>query len=67
MVDNKTGGFFRMALRLMEIESGAAPCADLMHLITLMGRYYQIRDDYLNLTSDEVCMAKAKPGQCRLS
>ncbi|KAG2414582.1 hypothetical protein HFD88_003773 [Aspergillus terreus] len=53
MVDNKTGGFFRLALRVMEIESGATPCPDLTHLVTLMGRYYQIRDDYLNLTSDE--------------
>lgn len=55
MVDNKTGGLFRMALRVMEIESKTEPCPDLMHLITLMGRYYQIRDDYMNLTSDEVC------------
>ncbi|GKZ58786.1 hypothetical protein AnigIFM49718_004622 [Aspergillus niger] len=53
MVDNKTGGLFRMTLRLLEIESKAEPCPDLMQLITLMGRYYQIRDDYLNLTSDE--------------
>ncbi|XRM46857.1 hypothetical protein ABZX51_009883 [Aspergillus tubingensis] len=55
MVDNKTGGLFRMALRVMEIESKTEPCPDLMHLITLMGRYYQIRDDYMNLRSDEVC------------
>lgn len=54
MVDNKTGGFFRMALRLMEIESNTESCPDIMQLVTLMGRYYQIRDDYMNLTSDEV-------------
>jgi geranylgeranyl pyrophosphate synthase len=61
MVDNKTGGFFRMALRIMEIESGATPCPDLTHLVTLMGRYYQIRDDYLNLTSDEVRQTEPLP------
>ena len=54
MVDNKTGGFFRMALRLMEIESDAESCPDLIYLVTLIGRYYQIRDDYMNLTSEEV-------------
>jgi geranylgeranyl diphosphate synthase type 3 len=43
-----------MALRLMQVEARAEPCQDLSHLITLMGRYYQIRDDYLNLTSQEV-------------
>lgn len=61
MVDNKTGGFFRMALRIMELESGATPCPDLTHLVTLMGRYYQIRDDYLNLTSDEVRQTEPLP------
>lgn len=54
MVDNKTGGFFRMTLRLTQVEAKVEPCHDLSHLITLMGRYYQIRDDYLNLTSQEV-------------
>lgn len=54
MVDNKTGGFFRMALRLMEIESDAESCPDLIYFVTLIGRYYQIRDDYMNLTSEEV-------------
>ncbi|BCS00387.1 bifunctional terpene synthase/polyprenyl synthetase family protein [Aspergillus luchuensis] len=58
MVDNKTGGLFRMALRVMEIESKTESCPELMHLITLMGRYYQIRDDYMNLTSDEYTETK---------
>jgi geranylgeranyl pyrophosphate synthase len=54
MVDNKTGGFFRLVLRLLEIESESEPNPELMHLFTLLGRYYQIRDDYLNLASEEV-------------
>lgn len=54
MVDNKTGGFFRMALRLMEVKSKKQLGPELFQLITLVGRYYQIRDDYLNLASEEV-------------
>ncbi|KMU72787.1 geranylgeranyl pyrophosphate synthetase [Coccidioides immitis RMSCC 3703] len=54
MVDNKTGSFFRLATRLMV---AAAPSsfgsAELFQLVSLMGRYYQIRDDYQNLASDE--------------
>ncbi|KAE8372495.1 isoprenoid synthase domain-containing protein [Aspergillus bertholletiae] len=61
MIDNKTGGFFRLILRFMEIEANATPNEQLRHLITLLGRYYQIRDDYQNLASDEYT---AKKGFC---
>jgi geranylgeranyl diphosphate synthase type 3 len=63
MIDHKTGGFFRIAAQLMFAEAeagnpGAEPAVDLnrdlLDLITLLGRYYQIRDDYNNLVSDEV-------------
>ncbi|KAL4883150.1 isoprenoid synthase domain-containing protein [Aspergillus karnatakaensis] len=58
MVDNKTGGLFRMILRLMEAESPAPSTASLTSLLTLTGRYYQIRDDYLSLTSAEYTTKK---------
>ncbi|EIT82866.1 geranylgeranyl pyrophosphate [Aspergillus oryzae 100-8] len=61
MIDHKTGGFFRLMLRIMEIEANATPNDELRHLITLLGRYYQIRDDYQNLASDEYT---AKKGFC---
>ncbi|KAL2840668.1 isoprenoid synthase domain-containing protein [Aspergillus pseudoustus] len=61
MIDNKTGGFFRLILRLLEIETESEPDPVLMHLFTLLGRYYQIRDDYMNLASDEYT---AKKGFC---
>ncbi|KAL4784444.1 isoprenoid synthase domain-containing protein [Aspergillus varians] len=61
MVDNKTGGFFRLVLRLLEVESESKPIPELLHLFTLFGRYYQIRDDYLNLASKEYT---AKKGFC---
>ncbi|KAL3474597.1 isoprenoid synthase domain-containing protein [Aspergillus californicus] len=60
MVDNKTGGLFRLMLRLMEAESttSQAPTISLARLLTLTGRYYQIRDDYLNLTSADYTSKK---------
>ncbi|KAL3476555.1 isoprenoid synthase domain-containing protein [Aspergillus californicus] len=58
MVDNKTGGLFRLMLRLMTAESLISLPLDtsLSRLLTLTGRYYQIRDDYLNLTSEDASL-----------
>jgi polyprenyl synthetase len=54
MIDNKTGAFFRFATRLFESEASAPPNPKLLQLTSFLGRYYQIRDDYYNLISDEV-------------
>jgi geranylgeranyl pyrophosphate synthase len=58
MVDNKTGGLLRLMLQLMEAESPISlplnTSTSLLRLLTYTGRYYQIRDDYLNLTSADV-------------
>ena len=56
MIDNKTGGFFRLVMRLMIAEApSSVSCADkLSHFATVLGRFYQIRDDYQNLVSEEV-------------
>lgn len=58
MVDNKTAGFFRLVLRMMAAEASVPMSLEkeetLLHFITLLGRYYQIRDDYQNLVSEEV-------------
>jgi geranylgeranyl pyrophosphate synthase len=55
MVDNKTGGLFKLCARLMEGES-TIPTQTISSdsFITLLGRFFQIRDDYQNLMSDEV-------------
>ncbi|KAI9573177.1 isoprenoid synthase domain-containing protein [Boletus coccyginus] len=45
MVNNKTGGLFRVAVKLM--------MADYVPLVNLFGVYFQIRDDYMNLQSTE--------------
>lgn len=52
----ETGGLFRMASKLMTTRSESAVVmpADLDKLTMLLGRYFQIRDDYFNLTSHEV-------------
>lgn len=51
MVGNKTGGLFRLAIKLMQAES-AAPI-DCVPLVNLLGIVFQIQDDYRNLWSPE--------------
>ena len=49
MVGNKTGGLFRLVVKLMEAESPhRRQCGQ---LVDLMSRIFQIRDDYKNLYS----------------
>lgn len=67
MIDNKTGGFFRLVMRMMATEYSSSVTSDdkIAFSITLLGRYYQIRDDYQNLTSDEVCLQYIHPGSIK--
>lgn len=53
MVDSKTGGMFRMLLDLMRLESPSPCTADFTNLTKLLGRFFQIRDDYMNLKSGD--------------
>ncbi|KAL1849426.1 geranylgeranyl pyrophosphate synthetase [Diaporthe australafricana] len=57
MVGNKTGGLFRLGIKLMQAESGrpaaGLPRIDCVPLINLIGLIFQIRDDYQNLRSAE--------------
>ena len=48
MVGNKTGGLFRLAIKLMQAESSVA--IDCVPLCNTIGLLYQIRDDYKNLS-----------------
>ncbi|UNI15336.1 geranylgeranyl pyrophosphate synthetase [Purpureocillium takamizusanense] len=52
MVEKKTGGLFRLAVRLMQGESrkDAMP-PNCMPLVNALGVLFQIRDDYQNLTA----------------
>ncbi|KAK2744940.1 geranylgeranyl pyrophosphate synthetase [Myotisia sp. PD_48] len=49
MVGNKTGGLFRLAIKLMQAESEVA--IDCVPLVNLMGAMFQVCDDYLNLSN----------------
>ncbi|KAL8757297.1 MAG: hypothetical protein Q9199_002323 [Rusavskia elegans] len=50
MVDKKTGGLFAL---LVMSESKSAAHYDLDTLVMMLGRYFQIRDDCINLTSQD--------------
>ncbi|KAK0387265.1 hypothetical protein NLU13_5578 [Sarocladium strictum] len=51
MVGNKTGGLFRLGIKLMQAESKTS--YNCVPLINLFGLIFQIRDDYMNLSSSE--------------
>lgn len=51
MVGNKTGGLFRLGIKLMQTESASQ--IDCVPLVNLIGLIFQIRDDYMNLSSRE--------------
>ncbi|KAL3476510.1 isoprenoid synthase domain-containing protein [Aspergillus californicus] len=56
MVANKTGGLFRLAIKLMQAES--RKIQDCVPLIDLLGIIFQIRDDYQNLQSETYAQNK---------
>ncbi|KAI2640288.1 terpenoid synthase [Xylaria nigripes] len=51
MVGNKTGGLFRLAIKLMQAESQVP--IDCVPLVNILGIIFQIQDDYRNLFSPE--------------
>lgn len=52
MVSNKTGGLFRIALKLLMAEATQPAPVDYLSLVNQIGIYFQIRDDYMNLRSE---------------
>lgn len=56
MVANKTGGLFRLGIKLMQAQSPRP--IDCVPLVSLIGLIFQIRDDYLNLSSQDYCHNK---------
>ncbi|CAI6236806.1 unnamed protein product [Periconia digitata] len=49
MISNKTGGLFRLAVKLMQSESTSS--TDCLPLVQLLGLIFQIADDYRNLSN----------------
>lgn len=58
MVGNKTGGLFRLGIKLMQAESRVTPPLDCVPLVNLIGLIFQIRDDYVNLKSSDYSQHK---------
>lgn len=59
MVGNKTGGLFRLGIKFMQAESKSG--IDCSPLVNVIGLIFQIRDDYINLSSEEYSQHK---GMC---
>ncbi|EGO26372.1 hypothetical protein SERLADRAFT_447591 [Serpula lacrymans var. lacrymans S7.9] len=53
MVKDKTGGLFRIAIKLMMACATTNTMVDYIPLVDLIGIYFQIRDDYMNLQSTQ--------------
>ncbi|KAI9331158.1 geranylgeranyl pyrophosphate synthase-like protein [Obelidium mucronatum] len=53
MISNKTGGLLRLAVRMMQAASTIGSLRDFVPLVDMLGIHFQIRDDYLNLVSEE--------------
>ncbi|KAF9913775.1 geranylgeranyl pyrophosphate synthetase [Lobosporangium transversale] len=51
MVNDKTGGLLRLAVKLMQAASNCQ--VDYVPMVELIGIHFQIRDDYLNLQSNQ--------------
>jgi geranylgeranyl pyrophosphate synthase len=59
MVDKKTGAMFVMMIHLMQVSGKEPPFSyRLPPLARLLGRWYQVRDDYMNLRGVEYSKQK---------
>lgn len=59
MVRDKTGGLFRLAVGLMQAFAATNKTTDYTSLVNNMAVYFQIRDDFINLTDDEYMKSKS--------
>ncbi|KAK7942382.1 geranylgeranyl pyrophosphate synthase [Apiospora aurea] len=59
MVDGKTGAMFALVVTLMESKSATMPRGDSFQRLTLLfGRFFQVRDDFMNLNSELYAQGK---------
>ncbi|KAF3310904.1 hypothetical protein TWF173_009142 [Orbilia oligospora] len=63
MIDGKTGGLFRMASRLMRDQATQNKDLEVEDLLTLIGRFFQIRDDHQNLGSVDGSLSDLDEGK----
>ena len=57
MIDRKTGGLFNLAVRLMQLFSSSNE--NFTRLTSLLGLYFQIRDDFANLKLESYAANKS--------
>ncbi|CCE86614.1 Piso0_005114 [Millerozyma farinosa CBS 7064] len=62
MIMNKTGGLFRLSVRLLELLSPAFDGDSVIPLANLLGILYQVRDDYLNIVDSKYAHIKGFVG-----
>ncbi|OBT59998.1 hypothetical protein VE03_10545 [Pseudogymnoascus sp. 23342-1-I1] len=58
MISNKTGGLFRLTIKLMQTQSSRPASPDDVCLADALGVIFQIRDDYQNICSQEYTKSK---------
>ena len=63
MIMNKTGGLFRLSVKLLEVFSPTFKSTSVIPLANLLGIIYQIRDDYLNLVDPTYSHMKGYTGE----
>merc|ERR1712232_357033 len=60
MVEDKTGGLFRLAVGLMQsFSSSEHASTDFTPLVNNLAKYFQIRDDFINLADEEYMKSKS--------
>jgi geranylgeranyl diphosphate synthase, type III len=59
MVQDKTGGLFRLAVGLMQAFATDHHETDFSLLVNNLALYFQIRDDYINLADEEYMKSKS--------
>ena len=60
MIDLKTATLFRLAYLPLMIDCETDRKIDVDHLCYLVGQYFQIKDDYINLRCEEFHKLKGK-------
>ena len=59
MVQDKTGGLFRLAVGLIQAFASDHKTTDFGPLVNNLAMYFQIRDDYINLADEEYMKSKS--------
>jgi geranylgeranyl diphosphate synthase type 3 len=59
MVEDKTGGLFRLAVGLLQAFSTHHTETDFTQLVNNLAQYFQIRDDFINLADEEYMKSKS--------